>query len=161
MEDAPIQTDPRRDDPDQPERLPGKRVSSFLQAGDAHPLLPWLPLPLRGLQLEYQVTEIRLTGSGARLRSLRRTLRDGEIREERLQASLGPEAFAEAAEQMQRQSLALMEGMMTGLMAPWLAPFSLFGGAPGRAVDEAAQAAKGSSEGEDSKGSKDSEGREG
>lgn len=85
------------------------------------PLLPWLRL-MPPLQLEYQLIEIRLSGDQAQVRGERGTLRNGEITREIVDATLPAALYIEAAEELQRQTQAMLQAMLmpwTALMLPF------------------------------------------
>lgn len=105
------------------ERITPPREIERSHAG-FNPLMPWLGMTAP-LQIEYRMIEIRLGAGEARMRGERKTLRDGEIFEESIDAILPAELYLEAAERMQQQ----VQSMVGAMMMPWMAmmlPFRRF-----------------------------------
>jgi len=81
-----------------------------------NPLMPWFNL-MPFIRFEYLSVEIRVGDGAAHLHGERKSLRNGELFEERVDATLPAELYFEAAERLQQQ----MQSMAQALMMPWAA----------------------------------------
>jgi hypothetical protein len=81
-----------------------------------NPLMPWLN-PGQWWQAEYLIIEIQLQGSEARIRGERTAFRDGVVSRETVDARAPLEHYVEAVDQLQQQTLRMMQAMLL----PWAA----------------------------------------
>lgn len=81
-----------------------------------NPLMPWLN-PGQWWQAEYLIIEIQLQGSEARIRGERKAFRDGVVTRETVDARAPAAYYFEAVDQLQQQTLRMMQAMLL----PWAA----------------------------------------